>query len=156
MGTLSLSISARTNVREVIAELSRYPSSLNRATRDATGTAGRLASMRIAEKIDDIAGGVYWRIIRNQNPIPGGAKVRIRTPASKAHEIDPHGPYPLRFRGRDGRWVSTYHVSHPGSNPVDWVTPMMRDQHNDIERVFEERIARVFGGTQSPLPVGGR
>lgn len=138
MGTASISTDVRHNAGEAARRLEGIPDRLLRATRDATSDATRIIERDAEEEMERIAGGVYWDIHRNFVSTPDGAQGAVTTPPSRPHEIEPHGPYPLRFRGRDGRWVSTYHVHHPGSKPVDWVGPISRRPHDDIKRAFFE------------------
>lgn len=159
MPSIDISFRVTHNTLEVEREFSATSDRLARATRDSALDAMELLERKVAWEIEDIAGGVYWDIISKVTPIPGGAEGYVITPPSKPHTIEPHGNYPLRFRGSDGGWVSTHHVDHPGSNPVDWVSPLERRQHDDIGHIFfdgwKDAMSSRSTLSRSALPVGG-
>lgn len=153
----AIRISVKHNTLEVERELSAVSDRLSRATREATRDATDLLERKVGWEIEDIAGGIYWDILSSTNPTSEGAEGRVITPPSKPHPIEPRGDYPLRFRGSDGGWVSTHHVDHPGSSPPDWVSPLERQSHEDIARVFFDawKSAMSSRGGSSSLPRGG-
>lgn len=119
---VQLRVTAKHNGSEVERELLEMAERVKLVPERAIRTAVDQVAEDAAAEIEHIAGGVYWDIRKTSTSSRDMAQGIVYTPKSRPHSIDAHEPgRPLTFKARDGRWVSTYHVDHPGSRPVDWL-----------------------------------
>jgi hypothetical protein len=82
-----------------------------------------------------------------------GRAIRIQNAAKHVHAIDggagPHVIRPkrpggmLRFRARDGRWVSTRKVNHPGNRPYRFLGAAVNAAGARMFHGLEERMHRA-------------
>lgn len=85
------------------------------------------------------------KILRVKN---SKARARYLEEGTQPHWIFPHKKRFLRFRTRDGRWVSTKAVKHPGTKPYWFLRNATQAGHRSAERLLVlgmQRIARDFG-----------
>lgn len=143
MGRIRIEFRAELNAERAKRFFLETPDDLDDAVRRFVLRATMDLAERVDQIIETIAGGVYWDVKPQVANMPSGAIGRVTTPPSRPHPIDPHGPYPLRFK-IDGRWISTYHVEHPGSHPVEWHQGLGGFQER-AERILEAEAARVLG-----------
>lgn len=147
MARAGIGLSVSTNgFPEAEQFMSGAPERLDRAAYAATERSVRLMEDAAASAIEEIAGGVYWDINSQVQRLPHGALGRVVTPPSRPHTIEPKGPYPLRFQ-IGGRWVSTYHVDHPGSNPVNW-PDRLGGFATAAERIYADEVDDALGRTR--------
>lgn len=145
---MDISIGVRHNLGTAATRIEAYPEKLNRAMYEGTVRSEPVLKDHIADIIASIAGGVYWDI--NSDGItrtPTGASVKITTPPSKPHRIEPtkkHGL--LVFEGSDGTVFVRGGINHPGSNPVDWVNRIAQHSGNSerIEHIFTDEVGEAL------------
>lgn len=150
---VSISIGVRHNVSSVQAQLSPIPQRLIGAMRRGTTETTRAIERDAAKTMLERAGGVYWDIDSVVAPTPDGAKGIVRTPPSKPHPIEPTKEHGLLVFEINGRTIFVHGpVNHPGSNPLDWITPL-ETQTADYQHIYEDEVGEVFG-MGSSLPTG--
>lgn len=93
---------------------------LNPGFKPQTGKSQAATKTRIVR----IAGG---RLLRVTNDSKNATRLEAGT---QPHFIFPHRKPALRFRARDGRWVSTKVVRHPGTKPY-WFVRNATERAND-------------------------
>ena len=153
-----IDVSVRHTADELTRELSDMADRLDAVPAESMPEAVGLLAGEVAQEIESIAGGVYWDIDTEVNPTPEGAQGRVSTSKSAAHRIEPTQPHGILANPETG-FFSKGGVDHPGSKPVDWVTPLAAGNHSAITGVFSEHARRAVGGGAAggnlAMPVGG-
>lgn len=148
-----LRINCRHNSRNVQMSLSALGIRIRRVPEEATTLAIRALAEDVAVAIQDIAGGIYWSIESDVDSGAGVARGVVGTPKSRRHDIDSHTPgRPLKFK-IDDLWISTYHVNHPGSRPVNWLSRVRRMQRS--KQIIRDRLQRAIRGGNPAAPTRG-
>lgn len=64
---------------------------------------------------------------------------------SRPHPITPNGPYPLVFYWeREGRWVATYEVEHPGTPSQPFLRPALNAHRSDLVENISQEIEELI------------
>lgn len=155
MAEIRLSISAKHNTVEALAEVDAMSERVTGAVRRATTETVRFVVRHVRETMLERAGGIYWDINPVTTPTPDGATGRVVTPPSKPHRIEPTKRHGLLVFEVNGQPVFVKGgVNHPGSNPLDWITSL-EARSDEVEDIYEGELGEVFGVRTSALPVGG-
>lgn len=156
MDVVLISLRVSHDLTGFAATLSAYPERVERALSAATSEATRHTERFFGEEMVSRARGKYWDIDADVTPTPGGARGRVSTEKNRSHRIEPTKPHGLLVFEIDGRTVFVKGgVNHPGSRPVDVLSPLRRTEVPRLKSIYTSHVRRAFSGApSSAMPAG--
>lgn len=145
MSTIGFGLKVSNNYGEKSLKLQGIKAELTKALQDATYDNLRILERETERAIQGIAGGVYWDVVGNYARESDGARVRVSTEKSRAHEIRPKDPNGWLHFHINGREIFTKFVDHKGSRPVDWLNRVATTSPDLVKANYREELSNVFG-----------
>ena len=145
-----VTISVSHDLGSFAARLSSYPRALEGAMNEATREATRHTERFFGEEMVRIAGGGYWEVDAEVT----GSRGVVSTEKNRAHRIEPNKPHGLLVFEIAGQTVFIRGgVDHPGSRPVDVLSPLRRTQVPHLRGIYREKVREAMGGVPSAVGV---